>query len=159
MIAPSRTTVSTTVGDRMAPTVPRAVLPFQRHRADSPYHRLADELGYARAKTARDNVAVAYRRVAITNRVLLEAGQSEKVGELMAVVDASLMGEAPPLADAIHAHNHHDATEDVAQAEFIKHAGDAELEAWIKKLASDIHNAEVLLKCLITERDTRRAER
>ncbi len=141
----------------MSATVPTRMLPFQRRRPRSPYVRLAEELGYAREKTARDNVARPYLQVAITNRVLLEAGLSSKVGELMAVVEASMMGEPLPLKEAIDRHNLCDAAEDLAQAEFIKNAGDVELEAWIKKLATDLYNGETLLKCLITERDKRRA--
>lgn len=152
----------------MPETVQTPVLPFHRQRPPSPsfqpsarraspYDRLAQELGYARAKTARDNVAVAYKRVALTNRVLIEAGMQAKVGELMAVIEASLMGETPPLEEAIHAAQCADAEEDKYEAEFIYRAGDHELEGWIKKLAAEVHSAEVLLKALITERDARRA--
>ena len=159
MIAPITSAESKSLSAAsMRETVPTPVLPFKRHRHVSPYERLGEELGI-KTKTARDNVARPYLQVAITNRVLIEAGQSEKVVELMAVIDASLLTQTPPLVDAINDHNRCDATEDVAQAEFIKNAGDAELEAWIKKLAADLHAGETLLRCLITERDNRRAAR
>lgn len=140
----------------MADMVRSRTLPFQRHRTRSPFVRLAEELGYAKEKTARDNVARPYLQVAITNRVLLDAGLSTKVGELMGVITASLMGEPVPLTEAINAHNRCDASEDLAQAEFLKNAGDAELEAWIKKLADDLFNGEKLLQSMIVERDARR---
>lgn len=152
----SRDSAESTERERMGTTVGGRALAFTRHRAGSPYVRLAQELGVAKEKTARDQLPWLYRRVAIANRVLLEAGMSEKVGEMMAVVEASLMGEVPPLADAINSHNRLDAVEDVCQAEFIRNAGDDELRAWIKKLAADVRAAEVLLSALCRERDARK---
>lgn len=141
----------------MGATVGAAPTPSQRRRAPSPYPRLANELGFAKAKTARDNVAVAYRRVAITNRVLREAGLDAKVGELMAVITASLAGDPPPLEDAIHRAQRADATEDCYEADFIRRSGDAELEAWITHLAGELHLGEVLLAALVREREARKA--
>lgn len=161
MIATNITDITSrsTSEKRMGGTVANTVLPFQRHRRVSPYLRLAEELGYAKEKTARDNVGRPYLQVAITNRVLLEAGQSEKVGELMAVIEASLMGQPEPLEEARYKAGCADVAEDRAEIEFIKNAGDTELDAWIKKLADELYQGEKLLTALITERDKRRGEK
>jgi len=140
----------------MGETVRSRTLDFQRHRQPSPYRRLAEEWGLAREKTARDQLSHAYRRVAIANRVLLEAGQSEKVGELMAVIEASLMGEPQEPDEAQHIADLKDAMEDVAQVEWIKTHSNAALEAYIKSLASDILCAEKLLAALIAEKQRRK---
>lgn len=143
---------------RMGANLSPTVLPFQRRERVSPYERLAQELGYTKTKTARDNVGRPYLQVAITNRVLIEAGLTEKVGELMAVVDASMLTEVPHWSEAIHTHNASDAHEDVAQAEWIKHTSDEALDAYIKKLAGDLRVGEVLLAALVREQDERRAK-
>ena len=156
MIATSETLASSM--KRMGAKVSHPALPFQRRARVSPYHRLAQELGYAREKTARDNVGRPYLQVAITNRVLIEAGLTEKVGELMACVEASVMGDSVPnLHEAIYKAGCADAEEDRYEADFIHNAGPVELEAWIKKVAHEIHNQEVLLAALIRERDARKA--
>lgn len=143
----------------MRAKMPTRVLPFKRHFTGLPYQRLAQELGYARVKTARDTVARPYHQVAITNRVLIESGHPEKACELMAVVDASMLPEVPDLGEAIHRHNKADALEDVEQSEFIRTAGDAELAGWITKLATDLRHGETLLAALVRERDERKAGR
>jgi len=159
MSAPSVTAAKGERSVSMRAKIGGRVLPIQRRERLSPYVRLAQELGYSKEKTARDNVARPYIQAAITNRVLLEAGWTEKVGELNGIVTASLMGEnIPAVAEAIYRAACADADEDRVEAEFIHRSGDAELESWIKKLAADIHNSEVLLAALIRERDGRKAK-
>lgn len=145
--------------NRMDAKVSHPVLPFHRHRRGSPYVRLAAELGYAKEKTARDNVARPYLQVAITNRVLIEAGLTEKVGELMACVDASMMGEdVPHWTECQYLHDKSDATEDQAQAEWIHNTSTDALKGYIGKLRSDLWNAERLLTALVRELDRREGE-
>lgn len=142
----------------MAPNVGLPYLPITRQPGALPFVRLAQELGYAKEKTARDQLSRPYLQVAKTNEVLRASGHEAKAVELMTVVDASMQGALPCLADAVNAHNSADATEDVAQADFIKTSGDEQLEAWIKRLASDLKNGERLLACLVAERQKRRGE-
>lgn len=94
-------------------------IPFQRKCRGLPFLRLAQELGYAKEKTARDQLARPYLQVAKTNLVLLQAGCTEKIAELMAVVDASLTGELPTtLDDALHEAEIADCLEQVADESF-----------------------------------------
>lgn len=89
--------------------------------------------------------------------VLIRRGDTQDAAAFEAPVAAAMMGESlPSFADAINHHNSYDAFEDVAQAQFIKNAGDVELDGWIKKLAGDLHHGEVLLACLNAERERRR---
>ena len=104
---------------RMGHTMASRGLRFQRHRPVSPFLRLAQELGYAKPKTARDNLRKPYRQVAISNRVLLDAGKPELVNDLMREIDASFGPPVvPPLLEAMHAEMLADSLEDLSQEEF-----------------------------------------
>lgn len=137
-------------------SLPSARRRFQRPPRPSPYVRLAQKLGYAKPKTARDNLARPYHQVATTNAVLRSFGLDAKVCELMVEVDASMLGPIPDYRESIHDHNTRDAGEDIAQADFLRNAGDVELETWIKRLAGSIRADELLLAGLVRERDHRR---
>ena len=153
--------MATAVRELMGQTVPTPVLPFKSPKRQSAFARLGRKWG-CKEETAKDRVygeRGIYQMVADANEAFLEDGLSERVAFLMAPVDASMMGEGVPhLHEAIHAHNHLDACEDVAQAEFIHSAGDAELAEWIRKLATDLHHGEILLAALVRERDGRKAK-
>lgn len=156
MSAPAETAVSGFMGQR----VPTPVLPFKSRPRPSAFALLGQKWG-CKADTAKDRVygeRGIYQMVADANEAFLRDGLAERVAFLMAPVDASMMGESVPhLHDAIHTHNHLDACEDVAQAEFIREGTDAELADWIKKLATDLHHGEILLAALIREREARKA--
>ena len=143
----------------MALTVQRGLRGVQSLRRLGAFQRLGMKWG-CKPETAKDQVygeRGIYQKVADANEVFLADGLAERVAMLMAVVDASMLTEVPHYTEAIHPHNAHDATEDVAQAEFVKNAGDAELDGWIKKLAGDLRAGEVLLASLVRERDARKA--
>ena len=90
--------------------------------------------------------------------VLIRRGETQDAAAFEAPISAAMMGESiPKWQDAIYLHNQSDAVEDCGQAEWIRTSCDENLDAYIKKLAGDIHHAEVLLASLIRERDTRRA--
>jgi hypothetical protein len=95
---------------------------------------------------------------AVILETLIRRGDTQDAAAFESPIRAAMMGEAlPTIADAVNKHNACDAYEDVAQADFVKNsAGDAELDGWIKKLAHDIHNGEMLLACLEQERQRRR---
>ena len=121
--------------------------------------RLAQVYGVARPKTALALYTLSCQRVAQGNRVYREYGLPDVVTDHMAAIDASLASELPGLTDAINCHNVSDATEDVAQADYVRRSGDEELENWIKRLARDLRNGEVLLACLEAEKQWRRENR
>lgn len=143
----------------MRASMPTPVLPFKRHQSGSPYELLAQALGYAKAKTARDTVSRPYRQVAITNRVLIQAGRAEKALELMAEVDASLLTDVPPFEECLHLHNKADAVEDVAEADFLRGRGDAELREWVRKLAAEGNAITTMLAACVGELARRESER
>lgn len=83
-----------------------------------------------------------YKQVARMNRALISAGLADKVAELMATIDASLMGEAVPhLYDAIRmeqiADREEDACEDALLLAIARGAVPVvEAKAWIKRSAA-----------------------
>jgi hypothetical protein len=90
----------------------------------------------------------------------LEAGDTEAAALFFAPIDAATIpGPVPHWTEAIHSHNLCDAGEDCAQAEWIRNTSDDNLDRYIRKLAIDIRNAEILLKALERERDERRDKR
>jgi hypothetical protein len=90
-------------------------------------------------------------------QVMLNRGETEEAAAFEAPILAALMGtEVPHWSESIYPHNSHDALEDVAQADFIQNAGDAELAQWIKKLAADLRHGEKLLAGLVNEQQKRR---
>jgi hypothetical protein len=144
----------------MTLTVQRGLRGVQSLRRLSAFQRLGLKWG-CKPDTAKDQVygeRGIYQKVADANEAFLADGLAERVAMLMAVVDASMLTEVPHWSEAIHAHNHHDASEDVAQADWMRNTSDESLDGYIKKLATDIRNAEVLLAALVQERDTRRAK-
>ena len=123
------------------------------------FARLGQKWGCKR-ETAQDQVygeRGIYQKVADANEAFLADGHSERVAMLMAVVDASMLTAVPHWSEAVHTHNLCDAQEDVAQSEWIKNTSDQNLENYIKKLAADLRNGEVLLAALVRERDERKA--
>ena len=145
----------------MTLTVQRGLRGVQSPRRLSAFQRLGMKWG-CKPDTAKDQVygeRGIYQKVADANEAFLADGLAERVAMLMAVVDASMLTEVPHWSEAIHRHNTADAHEDVAQAEWIKNTSDDALDGYIKKLATDIRNAEVLLSALVRERDSRKAGR
>lgn len=134
-------------------------VPLNRHKPVSAFDRLGLKWG-CKPETAKDRIygdRGIYQMVADANEAFLAVGHSERVMMLMAPIDASLFTELPPLEECIYQHDVRDANEDVAQAEFVKHAGDNELTAWIIKLTDDTRAAEKLCAALVRERDRRKA--
>ncbi len=155
---------SSTSGERMgfgmAHNIGRGPLPFKSPTRLSAYQRLGMRWG-CRDSTAKDRIygeRGIYQMVADANSILLAEGYGERVAALMSVVEASLIPpDAPTLADCVHAHNQTDATEDLAQAEYLRNSTDEALAAWKRKLAHDLSCGERLLAAMVRE-ETRRAE-
>lgn len=104
---------------RMGAKIGSGVLSFQRHRQPLPFLRIAQELGYAKEKTARDRLSRPYLQVAKTNLCLRASGHTDKLAELMAVVDASLTDTLPiSLYDALHDAEMADCQEQIADESF-----------------------------------------
>ena len=75
----------------------------------------------------------AYRRVAQINAVLIAAGMTDKLAELMAPIEASQ--SAAPQADAVHREALTDAEEDVLQSLFNAHRCVETLRPLLRKRA------------------------
>jgi hypothetical protein len=145
---------------RMESKIGTRVLPFKKATVSSACFRLHQLHGESPVtwENRMSGEVSDYKQVARMNRTLIEFGLTEKVAELMAVIDASLMGQVPSFEDAMYHHNLSDALEDYRQAEFIHDASDANLDAYIKKLAIHAHHTEQLMAALLQERETRRAK-
>lgn len=101
-----------------------------------------------------------FQRVGKAIRALRDVGLSDKIPELMIPIEAALAPTRPlSLTEAINAHNHSDACEDVAQAAYVRTTGDEELDAWLKRVAADLDRGNQLLACLEAERQRRREAR
>jgi hypothetical protein len=89
-----------------------------------------------------------YRLAAKINRELIAAGLTEKVAELLAPIDASLMGEAvPPLHEAIVREQQGDRSEDGCQDAFLLALSEgavpvAEAKEYVKRSAAARFRAE-----------------
>jgi hypothetical protein len=158
MTAAPQTSTSNDVS-RMDRNVATRVLPFKKATVASVAFRLHQLHGESPTtwENRMSGEVSDYKQVARMNRTLIDFGLTEKVAELMAVIDASLMGQVPSFEDAIYHHNVSDALEDYRQAEFVHDASDANLDAYIKKLAIHAHHTEQLMAALVAERETRKA--
>jgi hypothetical protein len=158
MTAAPQTSTSNDVS-RMDRNVATRVLPFKKATVVSACFRLHQLHGESPTtwENRMSGEVSDYKQVARMNRTLIDFGLTEKVAELMAVIDASLMGHVPSFEDAMYHHNLSDALEDYRQAEFIHDASDANLDAYIKKLAIHAHHTEQLMAALVAERETRKA--
>jgi hypothetical protein len=158
MTAAPQTSTSSDVS-RMESKIGTRVLPFKKATVSSACFRLHQLHGESPVtwENRMSGEVSDYKQVARMNRTLIDFRLTEKVAELMAVIDASLMGHVPSFEDAMYHHNLSDALEDYRQAEFIHDASDANLDAYIKKLAIHAHHTEQLMAALVAERETRKA--
>lgn len=88
-----------------------------------------------------------YKQVARMNRELIRSGLTEKVAELLAPIDASLMGEEVPLFQAVQNEQQADRAEDACGDAFLVSLAQgsvpvAEAHQWIKRSAASRFHAE-----------------
>lgn len=123
------------------------------------YSRLGRKWG-CKDETAKDRIygeRGCYQMTADANEAFLAEGLTERVMTLMSPIDASLFTELPSFEECLHQHNHADAAEDLAQAEFVRTKSDAELGEWIRKLADEANALDKMLASAVRERERRKA--
>jgi hypothetical protein len=143
-------TSQTSESSRMGPKIGAGVLPFKKQTLASVCYRLHQLHGESPTtwENRMSGEVSDYKQVARMNRELIAAGLSDKVAELMATIDASLMGEAVPhLYDAIAQEQHADREEDACGDAFVLAIAQgavpvAEAKSWIKRSAAARFRAE-----------------
>jgi hypothetical protein len=106
---------------RMESKIGTRVLPFKKATVSSACFRLHQLHGESPVtwENRMSGEVSDYKQVARMNRTLIDFGLTEKVAELMAVIDASLAGQLPiTLHDALHEAEIADCMEQIADESF-----------------------------------------
>lgn len=112
------------------------------------FQRVCVEIGMelgCKPETVKDNLTRGFgwhHKVAVANTILIRHRLYEKVADVMAEVDASMLPGEVELADALLASAIADAEEDVAEANYRHTPTAATAHALIKKSAGDILRLE-----------------
>ena len=135
MIAPSRTTVSTTVGDRMAPTVPLAIPAKNLNGHGSLFVRLADRWR-CQVTTARARYERGVRDMQDAIEESVRMGDTERAGQLLTVFEVAASCPADA-ADPLYTACRADAEEELFELEHRRTHSKHTARRWYEALGKE----------------------